>query len=108
MKPRECVMELTAAMRMKGVSEAYDETLAVAVRQKWSRERFLVALLESERDERSAAATKRRITQARFGPYRKELDTFDFAASEVDEAQIPSRLGWRESSERNANISDRT
>ena len=88
MKPRERVMELTAVMRMKGVRDAYDETLAVAVRQKWSRERFLVALLEGEAAERAAAATRRRITQARLGPCRKELDTFDFTASEVDEAQI--------------------
>ena len=88
MKPRERIIELTGAMRMKGVRDAYDETLAVAVRQKWSRERFLVELLESEQAERTAAATKRRITQAKLGPHRKELDTFDFTASAVDEAQI--------------------
>lgn len=88
MKPRERIIELTQAMRMKGMRDAYDETLAVAVRQKWARERFLAELLESEQAERTAAATKRRITQAKLGPHRKELDTFDFTASGVDETQI--------------------
>lgn len=90
MKPRERVMELAGRMRMRGLREAYDETLSVAVRQKWTHERFLATLLEHEAAERTAAATKRRITAARFGSYRKELDTFDFSASEVNEALIRS------------------
>ena len=88
MKPRDRIMELTAKMRMRGIRETYDETLAAAVRQKWTHERFLAELLGHEASERSSAATKARITAARFGAYRKELDTFDFNAAEVNETQI--------------------
>jgi len=88
--PRERIMDLTLKMRMKGLRAAFDETLAAAVRQKWTHERFLAELLTVEAAERAATATKARITAARFGAYRKDLDTFDFAASEVNEAQIRS------------------
>ena len=88
--PRARIMDLTLKMRMKGMRAAFDETLAAAIRGKWTHERFLAELLAVEAAERSAAATKGRITAARFGAYRKEIDTFDFAASEVNEAQIRS------------------
>jgi len=88
--PRERIMELTLKMRMKGLRASFDETLAAAVRQKWTHERFLAELLTAEAAERSAAATKARISSARFGAYRKDIDTFDFTASEVNEARIRS------------------
>lgn len=88
--PRERIMELTLKMRMKGLRASFDETLAAAVRQKWTYERFLAELLAAEAAERSAAATKARISSARFGAYRKDIDTFDFTASEVNEARIRS------------------
>jgi DNA replication protein DnaC len=81
-------MELAAKMRMKGIRASYDETLAAAIRQKWTHERFMAELLEAEAAERAATATKGRITAARFGAYRKDIDTFDFSSSEVNEAQI--------------------
>jgi DNA replication protein DnaC len=81
-------MALTARMRMKGIMEAYDEVLAVAIRQKWTHERFLAELLDHESAERAATATRSRIAAARFGPCRKEVDTFDFTSSPVNEAQI--------------------
>ena len=88
--PREHIMDLTLKMRMKGMRAAFDETLAAAVRGKWTHERFLAELLAVEAAERAATATKARISAARFGAYRKDLDTFDFAAAEVNEAQIRS------------------
>lgn len=88
MKPRERIMSLTAKMHMLGMRGAFDETLAAAVRQKWTHERFLAELLEAETSERTSAATKRRIAQAKFGAYRKDIDTFDFSASAVNETQM--------------------
>ncbi|MFA5058823.1 MAG: IS21-like element helper ATPase IstB [Opitutaceae bacterium] len=90
MKPRERIMSLAVKMHLHGLKAAYDETLSAAVRQKWTHERFMAELLEAEAAERTSAATKRRIAQARFGACRKDLDTFDFATSEVNEAQIRS------------------
>ena len=88
MKPRERILNLALKMHLHGLRAALDETLSVAVRQKWTHERFLAELLEAETAERTAIATKRRIAAAKFGAYRKDLDTFDFAASDVNEAQI--------------------
>ncbi len=88
--PRARIMDLTLKMRMKGMRAAFDETLAAAIRGKWTHERFLAELLTVEAAERAAAATKGRINAAHFGAYRKDIDTFDFAASEVNEAQIRS------------------
>ena len=90
MKPRERIMSLAAKMHMHGLRSAFDETLSTAVRQKWTHERFLAELLEAETSERTSAATKRRIAQAKFGAYRKDIDTFAFEDSEVNEAQIRS------------------
>lgn len=90
MKPRERIIELTRAMRMRGLWEAYDETISAAVRQKWTHERFLAILLEAEAAERRAAHIRQRIAAARFGPYRKDLDSFDFSTSEVNETLIRS------------------
>jgi len=90
MRPGGRVQELAHAMRMKGLCEAYDETISAAVRQKWTHERFLAVLLEAEAAERRAAGIRVRIAQARFGSYRKDLDSFDFAASEVNETLIRS------------------
>jgi len=90
MKPRERIMTLASKMHMHGLRSAFDETIATAVRQKWTHERFLAELLEAEASERTSAATKRRITQAKFGAYRKDVDTFVFESSDVNEAQIRS------------------
>lgn len=90
MKPRERIMTLASKMHMHGLRSAFDETIATAVRQKWTHERFLAELLEAETSERTSAATKRRITQAKFGAYRKDVDTFVFESSDVNEAQIRS------------------
>lgn len=90
MKPRERIRELARAIRMKGLWDAFDETLSAAVRQKWTHERFLATLLEAEAAERHAARIRQRIAAARFGPRRKDLDSFDFAAAEVNETLIRS------------------
>jgi DNA replication protein DnaC len=90
MKPRERIMTLASKMKMHGLRSAFDETLSTAVRQKWTHERFLAELLEAETSERTSAATKRRIAQAKFGAYRKDIDTFVFEASDVNEARIRS------------------
>jgi DNA replication protein DnaC len=90
MKPREHIMALSAKMHMHGLRAAFDETLAVAVRQKWTHERFLAELLQSEAAERTSSATRRRISQAKFGAYKKDIDTFIFTESDVSEQQIRS------------------
>lgn len=90
MSNREKIQALCATLRLKGFWEGFDETLSAAHRQKWPVERVILSLLEHEQAERKAAATKRRLKTADLGPNRKDLDSFDFAESEVSESMIRS------------------
>jgi len=90
MSTREDIQRLAGEARLNGLWEAYDETLAVALRQKWPLERFVMELLRHEVREREAAATMRRIRFARLGSSRKYLENFDFSLSPVNEGLIRS------------------
>lgn len=90
MNTRQEIEHLASQARLRGLWEAYDETLGVALRQKWPMERFLMELLRHEVREREAAATRRRIQYARLGACRKYLENFDFTQSPVNEPLMRS------------------
>lgn len=86
---RDEVVEALAALKLHGMRAAFDEVLATAVKQRHTPERILLDLLGAERVERRVRSIRYRLGIARF-PVDKDLDSFDFSASPVNEAQVRS------------------
>ena len=84
---REKIMEYLKETRLSGARRVYDEVLDRCLKAKKSPEDFLLGLLKQEVSARRVAALKNRVKNAKF-PQVKDLDTFDFDESAVDEALI--------------------
>jgi len=76
-------------LKLFGMRAAYDEVIASGARTKATPEKIILALLEAEQSERRLRAISYQLRQAKF-PCSKDLDSFDFAASSVDEIQVRS------------------
>ncbi len=85
--PRAEVMSLMKALKFIGAPKVYDETLASARKRRQIPEAIIQSLLEVEVAERKARSIHYRMTQARF-PLPKDLDSFEFDSTPVDETQI--------------------
>jgi DNA replication protein DnaC len=86
---RNKIIELMDNLKLFGMRAAYDEVLASGARTKATPEKIILALLEAEQLERRLRAISYQLRQAKF-PCSKDLDSFDFAASSVDEIQVRS------------------
>jgi len=86
---RDKIMAYLKEMKLGAFRRAYDEVLNRCIKAKKSPEEFLLELLEQESASRKLSALKTRIKTAKF-PQPKDLDTFDFKESEVDEVMIRS------------------
>jgi len=86
---RNKIMELMDNLKLFGMRAAYDEVIASGARTKATPEKIILALLEAEQSERRLRAISYQLRQAKF-PCSKDLDSFDFAASSVDEIQVRS------------------
>jgi len=84
---REKIMEYLLALRLGAFRRVYDEVLDRCIRGKKSPEDFLLELLEQEVSARRTSALRNRIKNAKF-PQIKDLDTFKFDESTVDEVTI--------------------
>jgi DNA replication protein DnaC len=87
--------KLTDAMEdlhLYGMRSALDEVLSGGVKARHTPERILLDLLEAELAERTARSIKYRLGIAKF-PVDKDLDSFEFAASPVNEAQVRTLYG---------------
>lgn len=80
-------METMGKLNLHGMRSALDEVLAAGIKQRRTPEKILMELLEAELAERTARSIRYRLMLARF-PVEKDLDSFDFGASPVNEAQI--------------------
>jgi len=80
-------MDYLKEVRLGGFRRVYDEVLVRCIQARKSPDDFLLELLEQEIAARRAAALKNRIKAARFSQL-KDLDTFDFSESAVDEVSI--------------------
>ncbi|MDE0050725.1 MAG: IS21-like element helper ATPase IstB [Rhodospirillales bacterium] len=78
------IVEMMAALGLKGMRAACDEALADAVRRGCRPERLLGDLLKAEIEDKRARSVKYQMTVARL-PAARDLDDFDFAQSCVDE-----------------------
>jgi DNA replication protein DnaC len=86
---RNKIIELMDNLKLFGMRAAYDEVIASGARTKATPEKIILALLEVEQSERRVRAISYQLRQAKF-PCSKDLDSFDFAASSVDEIQVQS------------------
>lgn len=95
--------KLTDAMEdlhLYGMRSAIDEVLSSGIKARHTPERILLDLLLAELAERTARSIKYRLGIAKF-PYDKDIDTFEFAASPVNETQVRSLYGGSFISDRN-------
>jgi len=86
---RDKIMQAMEQLRLCGMHSVYDEILAASLKQRHTPERLLLDLLEAELGERTLKSIRYRLGQARF-PVEKDLDSFDFSASPVQELQVRS------------------
>jgi hypothetical protein len=86
---RNEVLELMESLQLRGMQAVYDELLVNGRKQRLIPERLVLELLKAEAAERKLRSIRYRLGQARF-PMAKDLDSFRFAESAVDEPQIRS------------------
>jgi DNA replication protein DnaC len=86
---RNKIIELMNKLKLFGMRAAYDEVIASGARIKATPEKIILALLETEQSERRLRAISYQLRQAKF-PCSKDLDSFDFGGSSVDEIQVRS------------------
>ncbi len=84
---REKIMGYFREIRLGAFRRVYDEVLTRCLKAKKGPEDFLLDLLEQEIAARRVSALKSRTKNAKF-PQIKDLDTFDFGESTVDEIMI--------------------
>lgn len=86
---RDEILEALDDLHLAGMRSVLDETLAAGMKQRRTPERLLLDLLEAEIAERKARSIRYRLGLAKF-PVDKDLDSFDFSASPIEEMQIRS------------------
>ena len=86
---RNNVIDLMDKLKLLGMKAAYDEVIASGSKGSATPDRIILALLEAEHSERRLRAIRYQLGQAKF-PSAKDLDSFDFKASPVDEIQVRS------------------
>jgi len=86
---RDQILEAMGALRLHGMKSSMDEVLAAGIKQKKTSEKILLELLSAELAERRVRSIRYHMVLAKF-PMSKDLDSFGFNASPVDEAQVRS------------------
>jgi len=86
---RDKLMTAMEHLHLHGMQSVLDEVLAVGIKQRHTPERLLLDLLEAELAERTARSIRYRLGLAKF-PVDKDLDSFEFSASPVNETQVRS------------------
>lgn len=86
---RDQVLETMTTLQLHGMRTAFDEVLTAGLKHRDTPEKILLDLLHAESAERRLRSIRYRLGQARF-PLDKDLDTFDFAASPVNEPLVRS------------------
>ena len=75
------------ALRLYGMASACEEVIEAALREHLGPEAMLLALLKAEATDRQIRSVGHQMSAARF-PVPRDLDTFDFAQTMVNEAQL--------------------
>src|ERR1700749_4402332 len=79
------VLDLMSSLKLYGMRNAYDETLAPAIKRKHEPRRFVGDLLNAEISEKQARSIKYQLTVAKL-PLAKDVDDFAFKDTPINEA----------------------
>jgi len=86
---RNEIQDMMTSLKLQGMVSVFDEVLANGRKSSWATEKIIAELLKAEAAERHVKSIRYRMSQAKF-PVVKDLDSFDFESSTVDEKQIRS------------------
>lgn len=89
---RQKLTDAMESLHLYGMRGALDELLASGIKAHHTPDRILLDLLEAELAERTARSIKYRLGIAKF-PVDKDLDSFEFAASPVNEPLVRTLYG---------------
>src|SRR5512140_2202683 len=89
---RDKLLEAMEKLKLHGMKSVFDEVLAAGIKQRRTPEKILLDLLEAELAERTARSIRYRLRLANF-PMEKDMDSFEFSASPVNEALIKALHG---------------
>ena len=84
---REAIFSHLRDLKLSGTLAVYDEVLEEGRRTRSTADKILLRLLTAEIAERRTRNHNYRLGQARF-PSAKELDSFEFANTPINEAQV--------------------
>ena len=85
--PRHELVGHFKALRLHGMAAACEELIEDGIRRNHSPDQLLESFLKAETVERNVRTISHQLGAAKF-PVNRDLDTFDFAQSTVNEAQI--------------------
>lgn len=86
---RNDILQLMDILKLSGMHAVLDEVLTDGRKRHSAVEKILLELLQAEAAERHLRSIRYRLGQARF-PVMKDLDSFNFKQSAVDDKQIRS------------------
>lgn len=81
------LMDCLKTLRLHGMAAAFDEVLDEGIKRSRAPVDVLGRLLQAETAERQARSVRYQMSAAKFPVYR-DLDSFDFAESPVNEQQV--------------------
>jgi DNA replication protein DnaC len=84
---RADIMEGLKALRLHGIAAAFDEVIDEGVKRSRTPLEVVGRLLQAETAERQARSVRYQMTAAKFPVYR-DLDSYEFAESPVNEQQV--------------------
>ena len=84
---RDRLIDAMGTLGLYGMKATFDEILAAGIKSRATPEKILCDLLEAELAERKVRSIRYRMGLAKF-PVDKDLDTFDFTASPINEMQV--------------------
>ena len=84
---RDQLLETMSRLGLHGMKATLDEIVAAGVKSRATPEKIIHNLLEAEEAERKVRSIRYRLSLAKF-PIDKDLDSFDFSVSPVNEMQI--------------------
>jgi DNA replication protein DnaC len=89
---RTDLLDMMTTLKLYGMRNAYDETLATALKRQHQPQRFAGDLLKAEISEKQARSIKYQLTIARL-PLAKDVDDFAFADTPINEGLVRDLMG---------------
>src|SRR5260370_7215903 len=86
------VLDMMSGLKLYGMRDAYDETLATAIKRKHEPQRFVGDLLKAEISEKQARSIRYQLTIAKL-PLAKDVDDFAFNGTPINENLVRDLAG---------------